>query len=45
MELFKSKAHFFVDALAKLDIAKMTPLEALNYLDALQEKAKKINDN
>jgi DNA mismatch repair protein MutS len=45
MELFKSKAHFFVDALAKLDIAKMTPLEALNYLDALQEKAKKIADN
>ena len=45
MELFKSKAHFFVDALAKLDIVKMTPLEALNYLNALQEKAKKISDN
>jgi DNA mismatch repair protein MutS len=44
MELFKNKAHFFVDALAKLDIAELTPLEALNYLNALQEKAKKIAD-
>ncbi|MBW2470192.1 MAG: DNA mismatch repair protein MutS, partial [Deltaproteobacteria bacterium] len=44
MELFKNKAHFFVDALAKLDIAKMTPLEALNHLNALQEKAKDIAD-
>ncbi|MGD8492015.1 MAG: DNA mismatch repair protein MutS [Desulfobacterales bacterium] len=44
MELFKNKARFFVDALAKVDIAKMTPLEALNYLNALQEKAKKIAD-
>jgi hypothetical protein len=44
MGLFKNKAHFFVDALAKLDIAKMTPLEALNHLNALQEKAKEITD-
>jgi DNA mismatch repair protein MutS len=44
MELFKNKAHFFLDALAKLDIAKMTPLEALNYLNTLQEKAKNIAD-
>ncbi len=44
MELFKNRAHFFVDTLAKLDIAKMTPLEALNYLNALQEKAKNIAD-
>jgi DNA mismatch repair protein MutS len=44
MELFKNKAHFLVDTLAKIDIAKMTPLEALNYLNALQEKAKNIAD-
>ncbi|NIP22846.1 MAG: DNA mismatch repair protein MutS, partial [Phycisphaerae bacterium] len=44
MELFKNRAHFFVDTLAKLDISKMTPLEALNYLNALQEKAKNIAD-
>jgi DNA mismatch repair protein MutS len=44
MELFKNRARFFVDTLAKLDIAKMTPLEALNYLNALQEKAKNIAD-
>ncbi len=44
MALFKNKAHLFVDTLVKLDIAKMTPLEALNYLNALQEKAKNITD-
>lgn len=44
MELFHNKSQYFVDKLAKLDIAAMTPLEALNYLNALQEKAKKITD-
>ncbi|MGD2098513.1 MAG: DNA mismatch repair protein MutS [Desulfobacterales bacterium] len=44
MDLFKNKAGFFIDTLTKLDIAKMTPLEALNYLNALQEKAKNIAD-
>ncbi len=44
MDLFHHKAHFFVDKLTKLDIAKMTPLEALNYLNELQQKAKKISD-
>ncbi len=42
MDLFRNKAQFFVDKLSKLDIAKMTPLEALNYLNELQEKAKNI---
>jgi DNA mismatch repair protein MutS len=44
MDLFHHKAHFFVDKLAKLDIAKMTPLEALNYLNELQQKAKNMTD-
>ncbi len=44
MELFKNRARFFVDTLTKLDISKMTPLEALNYLNALREKAKNIAD-
>jgi DNA mismatch repair protein MutS len=44
MDLFDKKSHFFVDKLAKLDIAKMTPLEALNYLNELQQKAKNIAD-
>jgi hypothetical protein len=33
-----------VDKLAKLEIAKMTPLEALNYLNELQQKAKDMTD-
>jgi DNA mismatch repair protein MutS len=44
MDLFHHKAHFFVDKLAKLEIAKMTPLEALNYLYELQQKAKDMTD-
>jgi DNA mismatch repair protein MutS len=44
MELFDHKSHYFADKLAKLDIAKMTPLEALNYLNELQQKAKNIAD-
>jgi len=42
MDLFGKKEHFFVEKLANLDISKMTPLEALNYLNELREKAKDI---
>ena len=42
MDLFSKKEHFFVEKLSKLDISKMTPLEALNYLNELREKAKGI---
>ena len=42
MDLFGKKEHFFVEKLAGLDISKMTPLEALNYLNELREKAKDI---
>ena len=34
--------HFIIEKLQKLDLSKMTPLEALNYLNELQEKAKTI---
>jgi DNA mismatch repair protein MutS len=44
MDLFSKKEHFFVEKLSKLDISKMTPLEALNYLNELREKAKDITD-
>ena len=44
MDLFGKKDHFFVEKLSKLDISKMTPLEALNYLNALQDEAKDISD-
>ena len=42
MDLFSKKEHFFVEKLSKLDISKMTPLDALNYLNELLEKAKDI---
>jgi hypothetical protein len=42
MDLFSKKEHFFVEKLSKLDISKMTPLEALNYLNELRQKAKDI---
>ncbi len=44
MDLFRNKAHFFVEKLSGLDISKMTPLEALNYLNELREKAKGITE-
>jgi DNA mismatch repair protein MutS len=44
MDLFGKKDHIFVEKLSKLDISKMTPLEALNYLNALRDEAKDISD-
>ena len=43
MALFGKKDHFFVEKLSKLDISKITPLEALNYLNELRDKAKDIS--
>ena len=43
MNLFGKKERFFIEKLANLDISKMTPLEALNCLNELREKAKDIN--
>ncbi len=40
LELFKGYDHLIADKLAKIDISQMTPMEALNYLHALQEKIK-----
>ena len=44
MDLFGKKDHFFVEKLSKLDISKMTPLEALNYLNELRDKARDISE-
>jgi DNA mismatch repair protein MutS len=44
MGLFGKKDHFFVEKLSKLDISKMTPLEALNYLNQLRDKARDISE-
>ena len=42
LNLFSKMDHFIIEKLQKLDISKMTPLDALNYLNELQEKAKTI---
>jgi DNA mismatch repair protein MutS len=44
MDLFGKKDHIFVEKLSKLDISKMTPLEALNYLNTLRDEAKDISE-
>ena len=40
LNLFQDAGQVVIDRLKKVDISKMTPLEALNYLHELQEKAK-----
>jgi len=40
LNLFRKPEHLVMEKLQKLDLSKMTPLEALNCLNELQEKAK-----
>jgi len=40
LNLFRRPDHLVIEKLQKLDISKMTPLEALNCLNELHEKAK-----
>ncbi len=40
LDLFRKPERSMLEDLAKLDISTMTPLEALNYLNELREKAK-----
>ena len=42
LNLFSKMDHFIIEKLQKMDLSKMTPLDALNYLNELQEKAKTI---
>jgi DNA mismatch repair protein MutS len=42
LNLFSKPDHFILEKLQNLDISKMTPLDALNCLNELQEKAKAI---
>ncbi|MDH3836403.1 MAG: DNA mismatch repair protein MutS, partial [Desulfobacteraceae bacterium] len=42
LHLFSRPDHFIIEKLQMLDISKMTPLDALNYLNELQEKSKAI---
>ncbi len=42
LNLFSKPDHFILEKLQNLDIAKMTPLDALNCLNELREKARTI---
>ncbi|MEW6672643.1 MAG: DNA mismatch repair protein MutS [Thermodesulfobacteriota bacterium] len=42
LDLFRKPEHVIVDKLQKLDLSKMTPLEAMISLNELQEKAKTV---
>jgi DNA mismatch repair protein MutS len=42
LNLFKHSGHLVIEKLQKLDISKMTPLDALNCLNALHEEIKDI---
>ena len=42
LHLFSRPDHFIIEKLQQLDISKMTPLDALNYLNELQERSKTI---
>jgi DNA mismatch repair protein MutS len=42
LRLFRKPERLILENLSNLDITKMTPLEALNYLDELGEKAKNL---
>jgi DNA mismatch repair protein MutS len=40
LDLFRKPENPVLDKLSKADISRMTPLEALNFLNELQEKLK-----
>jgi len=40
LDLFSKKETKLIEQLSDTDISKMTPLEALNFLNELQEKLK-----
>ena len=42
LNLFRKPERLIIENLSNLDISSMTPLDALNYLDELSEKAKNI---
>jgi len=42
IKLFRKPERLIIENLSNLDISAMTPLDALNYLDELREKAKNI---
>ncbi|PQP35857.1 DNA mismatch repair protein MutS [Desulfobacteraceae bacterium SEEP-SAG9] len=42
LELFRRPEQVVIEKLQKLDISKMTPLDALNYLNELMERARNI---
>ncbi|MBA3037877.1 MAG: DNA mismatch repair protein MutS, partial [Desulfobacterium sp.] len=41
LDMFPKPEHFIIERLKNIDITKMTPLDALNFINELQEKANK----
>jgi len=41
--MFPKPEHFIVERLNKIDISKITPLDALYFLNEMQEKIKKTD--
>lgn len=41
LDMFPKPEHFIVERLKNIDISKMTPLDALNFINELQKKANK----
>jgi DNA mismatch repair protein MutS len=44
LELFNAPINTVVDRLKKLDISRMTPLDAINSLNELQASARQLED-
>jgi DNA mismatch repair protein MutS len=42
LDMFPKPEHFILERLKNVDITKMTPLDALNFINELQEKANKV---
>lgn len=42
-ELFSKQEHFLITELRNLDISQMRPIDAINFLNDLQEKIKQQN--
>jgi hypothetical protein len=43
MDLFRGPGDYLVEELQKIDLARITPLDAMNFLSKLQEKTRLFN--
>jgi DNA mismatch repair protein MutS len=43
LDMFRDQERMFIKKLQEIDISKMTPLDALNFLNELSQKAKDLS--